>query len=100
MNEETLSVTDWRRDLSRIVSEMLDAPSPEGIYPTTECLDRLEQQIAKAVIYGVGWGHADACADIDNKRDPRAKDLGDMLRRAKVDLGLSPREDAEAVNAS
>ncbi|MEQ8353816.1 MAG: hypothetical protein RH862_20225 [Leptospiraceae bacterium] len=100
MNEETLSVTDWRRDLSRIVSEMLDTPSPEGIYPTTECLDRLEQQIAKAVIYGVGWAHADACADIDNKRDPRAKDMGDMLRRAKIDLGLSSGENPGGINAS
>lgn len=79
---------------------MLDTPSPEGIYPTTECLDRLEQQIAKAVIYGVGWAHADACADIDNKRDPRAKDMGDMLRRAKIDLGLSSGENPGGINAS
>ncbi len=100
MSEDTLSVTVWRNDLSKIVSEMLETPSPEGIYPTTQCLDRLEQQIAKAVIYGVGWAHADACADIDNKRDPRAKDMGDMLRRAKVDLGLSNRDKPEPNNAS
>ncbi len=44
--------------------------------------------INRARIEGIGWAHADACADLDVGIDPRKKDMAEMLERAKKDLGF------------
>ena len=33
---------DHRQEISEAISAMLDSPDEHGIYPTTECYDRLE----------------------------------------------------------
>lgn len=38
-------MSDHRKEICRIISEMLDNPDEIGIYPTTRCYDRLEQYI-------------------------------------------------------
>lgn len=40
------------------------------------------------VIEAIGWTHADDCVDLDNDRDPRQKEVPEMLDRATKDLKL------------
>jgi len=42
----------------------------------------------KWVIRGIGWGHADACSDLDKGQDPRQVDITEQLARAVADLDL------------
>jgi len=40
---------DIRSRICQIISEMLDNPDKLGIYPTTECYDKLEEWIKEIV---------------------------------------------------
>lgn len=43
---------DIRKEICRIVSDMLDNPDEHKIYPTTQCYDELEKFINEAIEYG------------------------------------------------
>ena len=90
MKEHTTEI-DWREKICEIVGDMLDHPGDLDIYPTAKCYAELEQLIAKALIYGVGWAHAEACAALDAGEDPREQELPKILHRAYVDLSI-PRQ--------
>jgi hypothetical protein len=51
-----------------------------------ERIKKLEHNIEGVRAEAIGWTHADNCADLDNNKDPRLKNVPDMLVRAKIDL--------------
>lgn len=75
-----------RTAICEIMSEMLDNPDDCGIYPTTEAYNKLEALVHAARTEAIGWTHADACCDLDAGRDPRQKEIPEMLERAILDL--------------
>lgn len=76
-----------RTAIFEIISEMLDNPDECGIYPTTVAYNKLEALVHGARIEAIGWTHADACCDLDDGRDPRQKEVPEMLKRSNIDLG-------------
>ena len=77
-----------RTAICEIVSEMLDNPDEYGIFPTTVAYEKLEALVNAARFEAIGWTHTDACSDLDAGRDPRGKDISEMLAHAKTDLGV------------
>lgn len=77
-----------RTAIFKIVSEMLDNPGECGIFPTTVAYDKLEALVQAARVEAIGWTHADACCDLDAGRDPRQKEVPEILARAKIDLDV------------
>ena len=75
-----------RHAICTIISTMFDNEDESGIYPTTEAYDQLEALVDTARVEAIGWSHADACVDLDKGKDPRKKDVAEMLNRAEVDL--------------
>jgi hypothetical protein len=71
-----------RAAICEIMSEMLDNPDDCGIYPTTVAYNKLETLVHTARVEAIGWTHADACHDLDAGRDPRQKEVSEMLERA------------------
>lgn len=45
--------------------------------------------IEEAVLLAIGWTFADCCVDLDEGRDPREKNVPEMLKRAMIDLDLN-----------
>ncbi len=77
-----------RTAICNIISEMLDCPDKSGIYPTSTAYVRLEHYIEGVRAEAIGWAHADDCIDLDKGKDPRLKNVPDMLARAEVDLSV------------
>lgn len=75
-----------RTEICNIMSEMLDNTDSSGIYQTKIAYDKLEDLVEKARIEAMGWTHADDCNDVDCGRDPRDKEIPEMLSRAMIDL--------------
>lgn len=50
MKEKSLSKNHVRTAICRIISDMLDHPSANGIYPTENCYDRLERLIDSLMV--------------------------------------------------
>ena len=75
-----------RKKICEIISDMLDNPDNNGIYPTSTAYTKLERYIRGARAEAIGWAHADACVDLDKGNDPRTKEVPDMLDRARKDL--------------
>lgn len=75
-----------RKAICDIISEMLDSPDENEIYPTGVAYDKLEALVSNARSEAIGWTHADCCCDLDRGEDPREKIVPGMLARCKVDL--------------
>lgn len=72
--------------ICNIISKMLDNLNEHGIYNATKVYDELEAYIHNQRLQAIGWTHADCCIDLDENRDPRKKDIPEMIERAKTDL--------------
>lgn len=75
-----------RKEICKIISEMLDNPDENGIYPTGIAYTRLERYVTGERNKAIGWTHADACIALDKGKDPRTENVPDMLERAETDL--------------
>lgn len=75
-----------RTEICGILSKMLDSPSEEGIYPTTEAYDALEKYVEGVRVEAIGWTHADACVHLDGGDDYRKVLVPGILTRAFNDL--------------
>ena len=75
-----------RTAICNIMSEMLNSPDKDGIYPVSTAYTRLEYYIEGVRAEAVGWTHADNCVCLDRGKDPRLKNVPDMLYRAQKDL--------------
>ena len=84
-----------RTAICEIISQMLDNPDINGIYPTSTAFTRLEHYCEKVRHEALGWMHADACTALDRGFDPRTMEVPDTLARARIDLDKpdEPRED-------
>lgn len=51
--------------------------------------EALQQSVSLAM--ALGWCHADDCVDLDAGRDPREKEIPDMMARARKDLAICHR---------
>ena len=54
-----------RKEICKIISDMLDNPHENGIYPTATAYTRLEQYIEGVRIEALGWAHTNACICLD-----------------------------------
>jgi len=77
---------DDRKEICRIISEMLDNPGECEIYPTAQAYDKLEKLVESARIEGAGWAYADACVKLDRGEDPRQSDCAEIPVRLKSDF--------------
>lgn len=77
-----------RRKISEIISEMLDNPGENGLYPTGNAYDRLEAYIEQVRILALGWMHADCCSLLDHDLDPRDMIVPSTLQRALKNLDV------------
>ena len=75
-----------RTAICNIISTMLDNPDKHGIYSTSTAYARLEHYIEGIRAEAIGWTHADNCVALDHNKDPRLKNVPDMLFRAQKDL--------------
>lgn len=75
-----------RIEVCNIISDMLDNPDDNEIYPTSTAYTKLEHYIESVRAEAIGWTHADACTELDKGGDPRLTNVPDMLQRARVDL--------------
>lgn len=72
--------------ICKIISDMLDNPDKNGIYPTSTAYARLEHYITGVRCEAIGWAHADACVALDKGDDPRLQEVPLILKRALHDL--------------
>jgi hypothetical protein len=75
-----------RTEIYKAISEMLDNPDKYGIYPTTDCFDRLERYCEKVRAEAVGWAYAYACTMVDNEIDIRETEAPKILEEAIKNL--------------
>ena len=69
-----------------IISDMLDNPDEDGIYPTSTAYRRLELYIESIRLGAVGWAYAYCCSLLDSGDDPRTHEVPKMLDAARRDL--------------
>ena len=84
--------------ICKIISDMLDNPDEYGIYPTSKAYNELERYVEGVRGEAIGWAHANACIDLDNGKDPRQKEVPELLERAMVDLTQPTGGDDETTN--
>jgi len=72
--------------ICNIISEMLDNPDENEIYPTTKAYNDLERYVEKVRVETIGWTHADACTHMDKNIDYRKVNVPSILDRALEDL--------------
>ena len=70
----------------KIISDMLDNPGSDDIYPTSTCYTKLEHYIEQVRAEAIGWCYAEACTNLDKGIDLRAMDVPSILKRANKDL--------------
>jgi hypothetical protein len=75
-----------RAAICDIISEMLDSPDENGIYPTGNAYDKLEEYIEGVRAEAIGWTFAGCCRNVEIGADIRRLDVPDILARAKEDL--------------
>ena len=76
-----------RKVICDIISEMLDNPNENDIYPTSTAFIKLEHYVEVVRTQALGWANADACVALDKGDDPRLWNVPDLLERARKDLG-------------
>jgi len=76
-----------RTAICAIISQMLDNPDEQGIYPTTRTFDELEALVHDERISALGWASAYFCTMLDAGKDLRQDVVPDMLSQALIDLG-------------
>lgn len=76
-----------RTEICNIISEMLDSPDENGIYPTSTAYTRLEHYIEGVRLEALGWTHAYCCLLLDKGKDPRTKEVPELINDAIDDLG-------------
>ena len=76
-----------RKVICDIISEMLDNPNENDIYPTSTAFIKLEHYVEEVRTQALGWANADACVALDKGDDPRLWNVPDLLERARKDLG-------------
>jgi hypothetical protein len=95
-------MSDHRREILTAVMRMIQNKCTNGEYPTTICVDRLENyiktEVCKATCKAVGWTLAEACDAMDRGHDIRHSEAPVILDRALTDLevdatGLTPPEE-------
>ncbi len=80
-----------RKEICRIISEMLDHPNENGIYPTTKAYDELEkymEEVRKEVTHvtrflSIGWAYGDFCSLMDEGKDPRKEAIPGLIERVE-----------------
>ncbi len=75
-----------RTAICDIISEMLDNPDKNEIYPTSTAFVKLEHYVEQQRLEALGWAHADACVMLDKQLDPRTEEVPGIVKRALVDL--------------
>jgi hypothetical protein len=75
-----------RKQICKIISQMLDTPDGNGIYPTTVAYNDLERYVESVRNIAIGWTHARNCSDLDNGLDPRKTIVPELLDDANKQL--------------
>lgn len=76
-----------RSKICEIISEMLDNPDENGIYPTSTAYTKLEHYIESVRIMAIGYTHSVACTALDKGDDPRTLNVPEILNKALEELG-------------
>lgn len=79
-----------RKEICQIISEMLDHPDKNGIYPTTKAYEKLEKYMEEdrkalkvlTICLTVGWVYGDLHKLLDQGIDIRKINLVDVKERA------------------
>lgn len=71
-----------RKEICKIISDMLDNPDDNGIYPTSTAFARLEHLINSARFQAVGFTHAYLCSELDARDDPRTLEVPRLIEAA------------------
>ena len=80
--------TNRDRDaICAIISQMLDNPDNNGIYPTSTAFTQLEHYIRRVRMHALGWMHAYCCICLDKDRDPRTEEIPVILEQERRDNG-------------
>ena len=57
-----------------------------GEMNAAQVFTQMKQHINAARLEAIGWTFADDCVDLNEGRDPRKKEVPEMLERARRDL--------------
>lgn len=86
-------ISNDRKVICRIISEMLDNPDDCGIYPTTKCYDSLEQYINSVRYQSIGWMFEYACQLANEGRDIKKVGVSEIMAEAYNDLEMKRAND-------
>ena len=78
-----------RKEICKIISEMLDNPDEHGIYNTTRAYDKLEEYVYEQRWLAIGYTHAYCCRQAELGIDPRKMLIPELVESAKSDLELN-----------
>ncbi len=75
-----------RKEIVKIISNMLDNPDSYGIYPTATAYGKLEMYVTQERMQALGWMYAEACNALDRGEDVRLMDVSEILGRMHTDF--------------
>ena len=79
-------ITQDRKHIYHIMSEMLDNPDSCGLYQTTKAFNELEKLVNDARLEAAGWTWALACTQLDYNIDPREYNQVNIIEQIQKDL--------------
>jgi len=79
-------ITQDRKHIYHIMSEMLDNPDSCGLYQTTKAFNELEKLVNDARLEAAGWTWALACTQLDSNIDPREYNQVNIIEQIQKDL--------------
>jgi len=79
-------ITQDRKHIYHIMSEMLDNPDSCGLYQTTKAFNELEKLVNGARLEAAGWTWALACTQLDSNIDPREYNQVNIIEQIQKDL--------------
>ena len=84
--EEYFDTLNWRG----LVTLELTGPEPLEISVgrALKLIRQFKTLWSSSLAMALGWCHADDCVDLDEGRDPREKEIPDMMARAMTDLAI------------
>lgn len=83
-------VTKDRKQIFKIIEDMLENLDSSGLYPTTDTFSKLEQLMYTVRMEAAGWAWGEACLQLDQGKDPRKYEEDKLVER--ISKELNPEE--------
>ena len=86
MKNEEIKNQRIRTKICDLMSDMLDNPDEDGIYPTSKFMSEMEEFCLELRHEAMGWTWAEACRLLDEGINPRECNQAGLIPNATRDL--------------